>query len=85
MKLKKFLQKEYKANNRKGVTLTKAGEPKILVQTTSRIRTFVQAYQHYKISGIKDMDSLLEPSRDTENAVIKKFLAQGHGKKTSKL
>jgi hypothetical protein len=74
--VKKFLQKEYKAITGKGVTLTKKGEPKILVQTTSRIRTFVQAYQHYKISGIKDMDAILEPSVTTEKDVIKKFLAQ---------
>ena len=74
--VKKFLQKEYKAITGKGVTLTKKGEPKILVQTTSRIRTFVQAYQHYKISGIKDMDPLLEPSAATEREVVKKFLAQ---------
>ena len=74
--VKKFLQKEYKKITGKGITLTKKGEPKILVQTTSRIRTWVQAYQHYKISGLKDMDPLLEPSRDTENAVMRKFLEQ---------
>ena len=74
--VKKFLQKEYKKITGKGVTLTKKGEPKIIVQTTSRIRTFVQAYQHYTISGIKDMDPLLAPSKDTEKAVMKKFLAQ---------
>jgi hypothetical protein len=73
--IKKFLQKEYKKITGKGVTLTKKGEPKILVQSTSRIRTWVQAYQHYKISGV-DATPLLEPSRDTENEVMKKFLAQ---------
>jgi len=78
--VKKFLQKEYKAITGKGITLKKKGEPKILVQSTSRIRTFVQAYQHYTISGIKDMDPLLKPSGDTEKDVIKKFLAQ-HSKK----
>ena len=48
--VKKFLQKEYKAITGNSVTLTKKGDANILVQTTSRIRTFVQAYQHYKIS-----------------------------------
>ena len=79
--VKKFLQKEYKAITGKGITLKKKGEPKILVQSTSRVRTFVQAYQHYTISGIKDMDPLLEPSRASENNVIKKFLAQHSTKK----
>ena len=74
--VKKFLQKEYKAITGNGITLSKQGEPKIIVQSTSRVRTFVQAYQHYSISGIKDMDALLEPSRSSENDVIKKFLAQ---------
>ena len=79
--IKKFLQKEYKVITGNGITLSKKGEPKILVQTTSRIRTWVQAYQHYKISGIKDMDALLEPSRDSENDVMKKFLAQSSTKR----
>jgi len=74
--VKKFLQKEYKKITGNGVTLTKKGEPKIIVQTTSRIRTWVQAYQHYKISGIKDMDQIGEPSRNSENDVVRKFLAQ---------
>jgi len=74
--VKKFLQKEYKAITGNGITLRKKGEPKILVQSTSRVRTFVQAYQHYTISGIKDMDQLLEPSRESENDVIKNFLQQ---------
>ena len=79
--VKKFLQKEYKTVTGNSVTLTKKGEPKIIVQTTSRIRTWVQAYQHYKISGIKDMDQILEPSRASENEVMKKFLAQNSSKR----
>ena len=49
--VKKFLQKEYKAITGNSVSLTKKGEPQILVQTTSRVRTFVQAYQHYKVGN----------------------------------
>ena len=74
--IKKFLQKEYKSITGNGITLTKKGEPKILVQSVSNVRTFVQAYQHYSISGIKDMDEIRGPSRESENDVIKKFLAQ---------
>ena len=50
--VKKFLQKEYKAITGNSVSLTKKGEPQILVQTTSRVRTFVQAYQHYKVGKL---------------------------------
>ena len=42
------------------------------MQSTSRVRTFVQAYQHYKISGLKG-DEKYEPSvRD----ITRKFLEQ---------
>ena len=79
--IKKFLQREYKAVTGNGITLSKKGEPKILVQSTSRVRTFVQAYQHYNISGIKDMDPILDPSRESENNIMKKFLAQSSNKR----
>ena len=79
--VKKFLQKEYKKVTGNSVTLTKKGEPRIIVQTTSRIRTFVQAYQNYKISGIKDMDQIGDPSRDSENDVMRRFLAQSSTKR----
>ena len=74
--VKKFLQREYKSITGNSVTLKKKGEPKILVQSTSNVRTFVQAYQHYTISGIKG-DAPYEPS---VNDITRKFLAQ-HSKK----
>ena len=70
--IKKFLQREYKSITGNGITLSKKGEPKILVQSTSNVRTFVQAYQHYTISGIK-AEEAYEPSvRD----ITRKFLEQ---------
>ena len=81
--IKKFLQKEYKSITGNSVTLTKKGECKMIVQTTSRVRTFVQAYQHYKISGIKNTDPLLDPSKDTTREITKKFLAQSTDKRPS--
>ena len=69
--IKKFLQKEYKVVTGKSVTLTKDGESNILVQSTSRVRTWVQAQQHYKIGGIKEIESD-DPSRD----ITRKFLEQ---------
>ena len=70
--VKKFLQREYKAITGNSITLTKKGEPQILVQTTSRVRTFVQAYQHYKISGIKED----KPHETSVRDVTRKFLEQ---------
>ena len=78
--IKKFLQKEYKAVTGKSVSLTAAGEPKILVQSTSRVRSFVQAYQHYTISGM-DKPQYSDPMVDQNREVVKKFLEQHSTKK----
>ena len=78
--VKKFLQKEYKAITGNSVSLTAKGEPQIIVQATSRVRTFVQAYQHYKIGGLK-MDQINAPSEDTTRDVTKKFLKAAKAKR----
>ena len=75
--VKKFLQKEYKAVTGKSVSLTKKGEPNIIVQTTSRVRTFVQAYQHYKVGGLK----IDEPQETSVRDITKKFLEQAKAKR----
>ena len=75
--VKKFLQKEYKAVTGKSVSLTKKGECQMIVQTTSRVRTFVQAYQHYKVGGLK-MD---EPHETSVRDITKKFLEQAKAKR----
>lgn len=71
--IKKFLQKEYKAVTGNSVTLTSDGEPKILVQSTSRVRTFVQAYQHYKISGVKE-EPIMDPAIEDSRKITRKFI-----------
>ena len=73
--VKKFLQREYKKITGNSVTLTKEGEPMIDFVAISRVRSTVHAHQYYKISGLKG-DPILEPSRDSENDVMRKFLAQ---------
>ena len=78
--IKKFLLKEYKAITGKSVSLTAHGEPKILVQSTSRVRSFVQAYQHYKIGKV-DSEPILEPSVDLTRKVTRDFLSQFSNKK----
>jgi hypothetical protein len=80
--IKKFLQKEYKALTGNSVRLSAKGEPQILVQSTSRVRTFVQAYQHYTISGV-DSEPILEPSVDSTREVTRKFLEQFSSKRPS--
>lgn len=78
--VKKFLQKEYKVVTGNSVSLTAKGEPQIIVQTTSRVRTFVQAYQHYKIGGLK-MDQIGAPSEDLTRDITKKFLETAKAKR----
>ena len=73
--IKKFLQKEYKAITGKSVTLTAFGEPKVLAQSTSRVRSFIQAYQHYKISGVKE-EPIMDPAVENSRAITRKFLEQ---------
>ena len=71
--IKKFLQKEYKAITGKSVTLTADGEPKVIAQSTSRVRSFVQAYQHYKISGIQELP-IMDPAVEDSRAITRNFL-----------
>lgn len=78
--VKKFLQKEYKAITGNSVSLTAKGDPQILIQTTSNVRTFVQAYQHYKIGGLQ-MDEVLETSKDTTRDITKNFLKAAKAKR----
>ena len=51
--IKKFLQKEYRAVTGTISYTYGKGEPSILVQSTSRVRSFVEANQHFKIGGIE--------------------------------
>jgi len=78
--VKKFLVKEYKAITGNSVSLTKKGEPQILVQTTSRVRTFVQAYQHYKV-GKLSMDQTGAPSEPSVRDITKNFLKAAKAKR----
>ena len=75
--IKKFLQKEYKAITGNSVRLTSPqdSEIKVLVQSTSRVRSFVQAYQHYKVSGLKE-EPILDPKIEDSRSITRKFLEQ---------
>jgi len=54
----KFLKKEYKAITGDTLTLTKEGEPHILVQRMSNYRTDVQAHCDYRIGGLKGVEDV---------------------------
>ena len=47
-----WLKKEYKKITGRSVTLTEEGECDVMVQNSSRVRSWVQAQKHYKVGGI---------------------------------
>ena len=52
--ISKWLKKEYRRITGDSVTLTAEGEVDVLVQNTSRVRTWVEAKKHYKIGGLAE-------------------------------
>ena len=66
----KFLKKEYKNITKTSVTLTEDSDADILVQTTSRNHTWVQANKQYAIGGFDDVEAVRmgsERSADRRN------------------
>ena len=81
--IKKFLQKEYKKITGNSVTLTAEGEVDILVQSTSRVRSFVNAKQHYKIAAL-DSEPIFSDKERKIDKNIRDFLAQASTKRPKK-
>jgi len=73
----KFLKKEYKKVTGNTLSLTKQGDPDIMIQRTSNVRTWVQAVCSYKIGSLKDVTPVGEASEDNLDDSIKKWLAIG--------
>ena len=73
----KFLKKEYKKVTGDTLTLTADGEVEAIVQNTSRVRSWVQAFRWYKIGGIKDVTPVGEASEERLDASFKKWLELG--------
>lgn len=70
----KFLKKEYKKITKSAVSLTPQGEADILVQTTSRINTFVIATKQFQIGGMDDVATVRAISdRSIDKKRLKKF------------
>jgi hypothetical protein len=78
----KFLKKEYKKLTKDSVSLTPVGEPDILVQSTSRIRSWVQATQQYQIGNVDMTISVGKSSDEKLRDNIKKFMELTSGKPT---
>ena len=75
-----FLKKEYKKITGDSVTLTTEGEIDVLVQNSSRVRTWVQAKQHYKVGGLDDEMHIEAPSRNRVERTWQEFLDLGDWK-----
>jgi len=83
----KFLKKEYRKVMKESVTLKKEGEADILVQTTSRVHSWVQATQQYDLGAADDVVSVRKISdRSIDKSFekqFKDFLEQSTDKKPS--
>jgi len=78
--ISKFLKKEYKKVTGNSLTLTKEGEADVLVQHMSNIRTWVQAYQFYKVGGLKGVVEEHPASpEDRLDQAVKDWLKLGKG------
>jgi len=77
-----FLKKEYKIITKDSLTLTKVGEPSILVQKISNFRTDVRATCDYKIGGIGDVEEVkVGTDKERLDQAIKSWLSQGPANK----
>mgnify|MGYP003647071766 FL=1 len=79
----KFLKKEYKKITRESISLTETSPADILVQSTSRVRNWVQATKQYKIGSIDDALPLRKSSEDSVEDGIRKFLDLSSEKRPS--
>jgi hypothetical protein len=72
-----WLKKEYRKVTGKSVTLTEEGEVDVFVQSTSRIRSWIQAKKHYKVGGLDEAMAIETPSKDRLEKSWKSFLDLG--------
>jgi hypothetical protein len=77
----KFLKKEYKSLTKDTLNLKEDGPVDILLQNTSKIRTWVECLKVYTIGNMKDVLPVGDPSKDRLEANFKKFLELGTDKR----
>lgn len=63
----KFLKKEYKNITKNSVTLTEVAPVDMMVQSTSRVRSWVQATKQYSIGGLGDVVAVRRPSGQADD------------------
>jgi hypothetical protein len=73
----KFLKKEYRSVTGSSLSLKPVGEVEIIVQNTSRVRTWCQAHRFYDIGSIEDVEGIKSPSEDKMDVSFRKFLDAG--------
>jgi len=79
-----FLKKEYKVVTGDTLTLTKVGEPDILVQKLSNYRTDVRAMSDYKIGGLPGVEEVEGSSKERLDQAVRDWLALGPKNKRPK-
>ena len=76
-----FLKKEYKVVTGDTLTLTKEGEPQVLVQRISNYRTDVQAHCDYRIGGLTDVVEVNSGTDEERlDKAVRDFLTLGRDK-----
>jgi hypothetical protein len=73
----KFIKKEYKKVTGNTLTLTAQEELEAIVQNTSRVRSWVQAFRWYKIGGLGDVTPVGEASAEKLDKSFKDWLSLG--------
>ena len=77
MDISKWLKKEYKRITGNTVTLTKEGEIDVLVQNSSRVRSFVNAKLNFRVGGLdEDMNNQTGSKAQAEDR-WRSFVDQG--------
>lgn len=74
-----FIKKEYKKITGNALSLKSSGDCDAVVETTSRHRCWVEAYQYFDISG--EAEAVTGDTKDSVDAKFKDFLEQGGWKK----
>jgi len=72
----KFLKKEYSKITGNSVALTKEGEVDILVENSTRVRSWVTAKMHYKVGGLNE-EMNIDGGSKAPDEYWKSFLSQG--------
>lgn len=76
-----FLKKEYKKVTGNSLSLKALGEVDVMVQNTSKVRSWVQAKKHYEIGALNETDAIArnddEPEERKVDPDFEKFAALG--------